>query len=115
MISRRGGYYRFKPSRAFKRYVGGFCLTPYRSSYADGANLSSFSIRDAHRGKGYARLMIRDAIRLATKLGYRRIVLAVFCDNLPAVRTYRGAGFRFYGSIDAGSIRDMRLNLGERN
>ena len=109
------GYYHFKPNVSFKRYIGTFNISNH-GNYDDAENwvyMSGFWLHERHRGKGYARRMIRDAIRLAKKLGYQRMYLDVNPNNLPAIKTYRGAGFRFVRKRHGftSSFRTMRLSL----
>ena len=53
------------------------------------------------QGQGVGAELVATAVRYGLdRIGLRQIVLGVMADNDPAVRLYRGAGFRVYGRLD---------------
>lgn len=50
-------------------------------------------VRTKHWGKGVGSSLMREAIRIAKELGFRKIVLGVFEDNARAMRLYEKSGF----------------------
>jgi RimJ/RimL family protein N-acetyltransferase len=51
-------------------------------------------VRTKHWGKGVGSALMREAIRIAKELGFRKMVLGVFEDNARAMRLYEKSGFR---------------------
>lgn len=76
----------------------------------------SVGIDPTHRRKGYARLMIREAIKDALRAGAERAILNVRTHNEPALQLYQGLGFttthirkQFYS--DGDDAYEMELGL----
>lgn len=61
-------------------------------------------IREAHRGQGHGRVLLRVAENEALSLGCSAMSLSVFADNLPALRLYGSLGYAVSG---IGLIRDL--------
>lgn len=55
-----------------------------------------------HRGKGLGRLLMREAIGKAARIGVVLITLSAFADNEPALALYRSLGFEEYGRLERG-------------
>ena len=62
------------------------------------ATLFSVYTIPCHRGKGFARALIRWAIECAESHGRTVILLSVHCENEPAVSLYEELGFMPYGT-----------------
>lgn len=71
--------------------VAGIALLAVRGA---ATNCGGFGITAPHRGRGYARLLVNELLRLARKTGGRTISLMVLADNAAGLRTYLGAGMR---------------------
>jgi GNAT superfamily N-acetyltransferase len=50
-------------------------------------------IEAGHRGKGYSRALLLHAIHNGRERGVKRIELAVYTHNAPAIKLYRSVGF----------------------
>ena len=53
-----------------------------------------FGVIVPYRGKGLGHVLCEEMIRLARDAGARRMVLGVIKENIPALQTYRRAGFQ---------------------
>lgn len=51
-------------------------------------------IDEEFRGVGFSKVLIRDIIKFCRRVGCKKLWLNVFNDNEPALRCYRGAGFK---------------------
>lgn len=56
--------------------------------------LFGFSVLPEHRGKGFGRTILREAIRLARSEGCESLGLEVECENRGALGLYHSCGFR---------------------
>lgn len=61
---------------------------------ADAAYLSLLAVAPRAQGRGVGRELLAAAVTAAARSGQPRVVLHALEDNAPAVRLYRGAGFR---------------------
>lgn len=61
---------------------------------ADAAYLSLLAVVPRAQGRGVGRELLEAAVTAAGRAGHPRVVLHALEDNAPAVRLYRGAGFR---------------------
>ena len=71
--------------------------------YEDYADVTAFGVLPAHRGRGYGRQMLLDAVELLLGEGHQRIVIEVATDNSRALGLYRSCGFKMataYGFYD---------------
>lgn len=55
------------------------------------------TVAASHRGRGVGRALMRTAEEWAEVVGIARMGLSVFTDNEPAIRLYRGLGYRDEG------------------
>ena len=72
-------------------------------TYEGYADVTGFGVLPAHRGRGYGRQMLLDAVDLLLSEGRQRIVIEVATDNERALGLYRSCGFRVvtaYGFYD---------------
>ena len=60
------------------------------------ADVSYLGLVPAVRGRGLGKGLVRFALARAAALGFRTLTLSVDVRNDPAVRLYRGHGFRVY-------------------
>lgn len=51
-------------------------------------------VKTRHWGKGVGSALMREAVRIAKEMGFRKIVLGVFKDNARAMRLYEKFGFK---------------------
>ena len=49
--------------------------------------------------QGFAKELVREAIRIASEVGMKALRLDVLEGNLPAERLYPGMGFRYVGTL----------------
>jgi ribosomal protein S18 acetylase RimI-like enzyme len=57
------------------------------------ADITAFGVLPAHRGRGYGRQLLLDAVDLLVAEGRRRILIEVATDNEGALGLYRSCGF----------------------
>jgi ribosomal protein S18 acetylase RimI-like enzyme len=72
-------------------------------AYEEYADITAFGVLPAHRGRGYGRQMLMDAVDLLQSEGWQKIVIEVATDNERALGLYRSCGFRVvteYGFYD---------------
>lgn len=58
------------------------------------AHFFGFSVLPEHRRQGYGRLILTEAIRIASDQGLRSMTLEVACENRKALELYQRCGFR---------------------
>lgn len=77
------------------------------------ATISRVLIAPSHRGQGLCRPLIREVVRLGFEdLGLRRINLAVYDFNAPAIRCYEACGFVHEGRWrEFAQVGDQTWNL----
>ena len=64
-------------------------------------------VHDAHHGRGIGSSLMAALVDTADNwLGLRRLELAVFTDNAPAIRLYKKFGFEIEGTRRAAAFRD---------
>lgn len=85
--------------------VGHFDLTVADSE----ARIGRVIIDPSRRGNGLAHALIRSAVEQARAAGASSVALNVIAGNEPAIRTYRGAGFRM--AADGGHPDAHRMTL----
>ena len=61
------------------------------------AELESIAVREAHRGKGYGRLLLKEFLRIGKKEGVGKVFLEVREGNLPGRGLYEAMGFQNFG------------------
>ena len=61
------------------------------------AELESIAVREAHRGKGYGRLLLEEFLRIGKKEGVEKVFLEVREGNLPGRGLYEALGFQNFG------------------
>ena len=54
-------------------------------------------MREAHRGKGYGRLLLEEFLRIGKKEGVGKVFLEVREGNLPGRGLYEALGFQIFG------------------
>lgn len=62
--------------------------------WGDFADVTSFGVLAAHRGRGYGRQMLLDALDILLAEGWDRILIEVATENAPALGLYQSCGFR---------------------
>ncbi len=74
--------------------TGWLSLNPFsiRKVYAHVADISLYVSRDYHR-MGTGRTLLESGIEKAKILGFHKLVLTMFPDNLPALHLYKKFGF----------------------
>lgn len=73
------------------QFIG--CIGVRRFS-ADCCEMKRLYVKDAARGRGLGRTLVLAAIRAATSIGYRRMLLDTLADMSAARRLYAALGFR---------------------
>lgn len=79
--------------------VGMFKLVPMKFRNSHIMYLGGVAIHPEHKGKGYAREMILDAIDLIKSLDFTRIELTVATSNQKAINLYEKCGFKTEGIL----------------
>ena len=69
----------------------------------------TFTVHPRYRGQGAGRAMLEHAARYASERGVRALRLDVYEKNLPAIRLYESAGFRYAGAVSLG-LEDIGLD-----
>jgi ribosomal-protein-alanine N-acetyltransferase len=77
----------------------GNALLGYISLYhmADEMEILNIAVRAGERRRGHGRRLLCLILRLARKMGIRKVFLEVRSDNEPAIRLYTGCGFHYAG------------------
>jgi ribosomal protein S18 acetylase RimI-like enzyme len=66
-----------------------------RAGEVDGAgDITAFGVLPEHRGKGFGRRMLTEAVRLLANQGFERVLIEVATDNANALGLYQSCGFR---------------------
>lgn len=74
--------------------------------------LDRFLIGREHQGKGYGRQAAAALIKkLQTEYGCDEVFLSVYDTNKPAIKLYKGLGFRFNGEYDLKGEKVMVCKL----
>ena len=101
--------------------AGSFILRPKQEdAYAGGTwqaaleerdvlTVYTFAVHPERRGQGVGRAMLEFAARYAAEQGAKALRLDVYEGNLPAIRLYESAGFRYAGSVSLG-LEDIGLD-----
>ena len=79
--------------------VGMFKLVPMKFRNSHIMYLGGVAIHPEHKGKGYAKEMILDAIDLIKSLDFTRIELTVATSNDKAIKLYERCGFKTEGIL----------------
>lgn len=61
--------------------------------------IHALGVMPAFQGKGVAKALVREAVRLAKEAGQKALRLDVLHGNLPAQRLYASAGFQYRGTV----------------
>lgn len=69
--------------------------------------LHHFGIDPGYRGRGLAKLLLRETLKSVKKKGHQ-VKLEVHRTNNAAVQLYRKAGFEYLGDYDVYIIRDVQ-------
>lgn len=72
--------------------------------------LVSIATDEAHRGKGFAQLLVRKSLCKAHSLGIDRVGLGVVASNAPAKAVYERLGFRLIREFSRYAIRTDSCN-----
>ena len=68
----------------------------------DVRTIYTFTVSPRRRGRGVGREMLAFAVRCAEEQGARALRLDVYEGNLPAIRLYESAGFRYVDAVSLG-------------
>jgi ribosomal protein S18 acetylase RimI-like enzyme len=68
-------------------------------------------IRKEYTDKGYGTILTKWTINKARKLGYDKVILKTYKENLPAQRIYKKLGFKIIGESKDKKEYRMELNL----
>lgn len=77
----------------------------------ESARLGRVIIDPAQRGRGLAKTLVEFAVRQARELGASELDLRVVIGNLPAITSYRRAGFRDNPNAEPSEFQSMILAL----
>ncbi len=69
------------------------CMAFTATKFAETCELKRLFVRKAFRGKGYARILLTETMRMAKQAGYLRGALSTWPDNPTALELYRSLGF----------------------
>lgn len=69
------------------------CMAFTRTKFSGTCELKRLFVRKAFRGKGFARILLTETMRMAEKAGYLRGALSTWPDNPKALELYRSLGF----------------------
>lgn len=70
------------------------CMAFTATKLGGTCELKRLFVRKAFRGKGYARILLSETMRMAKQAGYFRGVLSTWPDNPKALELYRSLGFK---------------------
>src|SRR5687768_8450514 len=59
----------------------------------DEAYVYALEIYHRYRNRGLGQRMMKEFVRLAKKMGLKKVTLGVFRNNLPAIKIYTKSGF----------------------
>ncbi len=83
----------------FARYLVGLdddnqvCVYMGYWKIMDEGHITNIAVKEKHRGKGYAKQIIKDIIQLAKSENVKVLTLEVRQSNLPAINLYQSFGF----------------------
>jgi phosphinothricin acetyltransferase len=82
------------------RVVGYASLSGFRDKpgYFNSAENSVYVDRE-YQGRGIGKLLMKEILSRATKIGYHTIVAGIAPPNEPSVRLHKSLGFKFVGSF----------------
>jgi ribosomal protein S18 acetylase RimI-like enzyme len=83
------------------------CMAFTASKFDGTCELKRLFVRKSFRGKGYARILLTETMRMAKQAGYFRGVLSTWPDNPKALELYSSLGFMPTESFK----EDRRQNL----
>lgn len=75
----------------------------------DVRTIYTFAVSPQWRGKGVGRAMLARAAQYASEQGAKALRLDVYEKNLPAIRLYESAGFRYVDTVSLG-LEDIGLD-----
>lgn len=78
-----------------------------------GYEIPSFGccIRDGYENKGYGTILTRWTINKAKELGYNKVILKTYKENIPAQKIYKKTGFKIIGETEDKKQYQMELEL----
>ena len=68
-------------------------------------------IRRGFTGKGYGKILTRWTIDKARELGYKKVILKTYKENIPAQRIYKKIGFKITGESEDKKEYKMELEF----
>ncbi|MCI8670362.1 MAG: ribosomal protein S18-alanine N-acetyltransferase [Lachnospiraceae bacterium] len=63
----------------------------------DEADITNIAVSEIHRGKGYGKQLLQEAVKRIFAEGYQALTLEVRKSNCPAICLYERAGFQIEG------------------
>ncbi len=78
-----------------------------------GYDIPSFGccIRNGYENKGYGILLTKWTIDKARELGYEKVILKTYKENVPAQKIYKKIGFKIFGETEDKKQYKMELIL----
>lgn len=78
-----------------------------------GYEIPSFGccIRDGYENKGYGTILTRWTINKAKELGYNKVILKTYKENISAQKIYKKTGFKIIGETEDKKQYQMELEL----
>jgi RimJ/RimL family protein N-acetyltransferase len=78
-----------------------------------GYEIPSFGIviRRGFTGKGYGKILTKWTVDKARELGYKKVILKTYKENVPAQAIYKKIGFKITGESDDKKEYKMELEL----
>lgn len=67
-----------------------------------------YGVLPAHRRKGYAKLMLQDALKCCEKLGIKKVLVTCDDDNIGSIKTIESANGILENKIDAGAGKALK-------
>ena len=68
--------------------------------YSDSADVTAFVVLPEHRGRGYGRQMLLDAIDILILEGWKQITIEVETENRRALGLYQSCGLQIVQTYD---------------
>lgn len=72
-------------------------------------------IRNEYQRMGYGAVLTRETMKKAKELGYHRVILKVYKENIAAFKTYENIGFKIVGETDDKRQYKMEINLSPKD
>jgi RimJ/RimL family protein N-acetyltransferase len=72
-------------------------------------------VRNGYQGIGYGTVLTQETMKKAKELGYHKVILKVYKENVAAFKTYENIGFKIVGETDDKRQYKMEINLSSKD